>query len=78
MLSARDVIDAPHFSTKHWPSFCDVTLTFKKAIRSDNGQWLKLDECTYKLLCALGQKVSYVNAAVVRGVQGVPCIVVAD
>jgi len=48
MLSARDVIDAPHFSTKHWPSFCDVTLTFKKAIRSDNGQWLKLDECTYK------------------------------
>jgi hypothetical protein len=45
---------------------------------SDHSLYLSSYSCVQTLLCARGQKVSYVNAGVVRGVQGVPSIVVAD
>jgi hypothetical protein len=44
MIKSRDVLRSSHFDTSHWPSFCDVTLTFKQARQAQNGTWIRLDE----------------------------------
>ena len=36
------------FDTSSWGPFCDVTLTLKQAFQTDDGVWVKIDECRCK------------------------------
>ena len=36
------------FDTSSWGPFCDVTLTLKQAFQTENGVWVKIDECRCK------------------------------
>jgi len=66
MISIRDVATSPQFQTYHWPAFCDVTLTFKKAWQNDKGIWIKLDQqqCkkAFRLFLSLFNRAVYGNA----------------
>ena len=63
LLDGRDFSKCTHLlDISHWRETCDVTLTLKQALKSDDGRWVKIDQ--YQCRRAFRHFMNLLNRAI--------------